>query len=134
MIDVALWALKDAPHGSALWVLPLHIHAEGFRRQAAGNSAWGQVVLADQQWARPRAQVDILNAYHRWFASPARTGAFGPDLHLLAHGLWKIYEFTKAGEVFAEIGDYALIHPWSLHGDAVEIFRRARARCLEAPP
>jgi hypothetical protein len=134
MVDAVLRALGDAPHGSALWVLPLHIHAESFRRQADGNTDWEKLILADQQWAKPYAQVDILNAHDRWFAHPGRGEAFLPDLHLLAHALWKIYEFAKAGEVFAEIGDYALLQPWSLHGPAEEVFRRARDRCLKTPP
>jgi hypothetical protein len=133
VFDLARWVLSTAPAGSPLHVLPLVAYVEGFRHDS-GDDPRARLINGDRQWATIHARLDIERAYSSWFASPARAGpTLLPDLHLMAHALWKAGHFAEAKLVFAEIGRYALTMPWSLHGQAAEVFSRARERCMQAP-
>ncbi|WP_194897018.1 hypothetical protein [Catenulispora pinisilvae] len=133
VFDMARWASSNAPAGSPMHVLPLVAYVDGFQRES-GDSARARLINGDRQWAAVHARLDIERAYQSWFASKARAGpTLLPDLHLMAHALWKGGYFTDAKPVFEEIGRYALTMPWSLHGQAAEVFSRARERCMRAP-
>jgi hypothetical protein len=133
VFDMARWASSHAPAGSSLHVLPLVAYVDGFQRES-GDNVRARLINADRQWAAVHARLDIERAYQFWYASKARAGpTLLPDLHLMAHALWKGGYFTDAKPVFEEIGRYALTMPWSLHGQAAEVFSRARERCLETP-
>jgi len=131
MIDAARVAVSQAPSGSPLHLLPLLTHLKSFLR-AAGSSYHDQVVFADREWSTAQARHEIAAAYDNWFAAPQRDPkeVLLPDLHLLAHALWKASMFEQAGQVLTEIGPWAYPVPWSAHGDAATFFQRARDRCL----
>lgn len=131
MIDAARVAVSQAPSGSPLHLLPLLAHLKSFQR-AAGSSYHDQVVFADREWSTAQARHEIAGAYDNWFALPQRkpNEVLLPDLHLLAHALWKASMFEQAGEVLTEIGPWAYPVPWSAHGDAAIFLQRARDRCL----
>lgn len=135
MFDHARATARQAPVGSPLHLLPLLVHLKSFQRKA-GSSYRDQVVFADQEWSTAQARHEIAGAYDKWFTSRLRGAepALLPDLHLLAHALWKASMFAEAGQVFTEIGQWALPLPWSAHGDASIIFLRARNRCLQHGP
>ena len=135
MFDHARAIARQAPAGSPLHLLPLLVHLKSFQRKAGSNYR-DQVVFADQEWSTAQARHEIAGAYDNWFTSRLRGAepALLPDLHLLAHGLWKASMFAEAGQVFTEIGQWALPLPWSAHGDASIIVLRARNRCLQNGP
>lgn len=135
MFDHARSTARQAPSGSPLHLLPLLAYLKSFQRKA-GSSYRDQVVFADQEWSSAQARGEIAAAYDNWFVHRGRGGEppLLPDLHLLAHGLWKASMFAEATQVFAEIGTWALALPWSVHGDATQVFLRARNRCLQHGP
>ncbi len=134
MIDAARVAASVAPAGSPLHLLPLLAHLKSFQRNAA-SSFNDQVLFADREWSTAQARGEIDDAYQNWFAAPARDPdeVLLPDLHLLAHALWKASMFAEAAEVLTEIGPWAYPVPWSAHGDGATFFKRARDRCLGQP-
>ncbi|HEY0420365.1 MAG TPA: hypothetical protein VGC80_12680, partial [Acetobacteraceae bacterium] len=133
VIDAARVAVSQAPAGSPLHLLPLLAHLKSYQRNA-GSSYRDQVLFADREWSTAQARHEIAAAYTNWFAAPQREpDVLLPDLHLLAHALWKASMFDEAAEVFTEIGPWAYPVPWSAHGDAATYLQRARDRCLGPP-
>ncbi|WP_228564195.1 hypothetical protein, partial [Catenulispora rubra] len=130
--DVARWASSTAPFGSPLHVLPLLAYIEEFQQRVRDDSP-KRLFNADRHWAAAQALLDIERAYTEWFASGVRAAPrLLPDLHLMAHGLWRAGYYTAAKPVFAEIGRFALTKPWSLHGHPNQIFTWARGVCMHA--
>lgn len=125
--------MPHVPEGSVLHLLPLLMHLTSFRARAAKGTK-DRLVAADREWSTYAAKYPIERAYRRWFASGQRhPDVLLPDLHLLAHALWRADMFAEAAQVFAEIGPWALPMPWNEHGEPGRIFRRARDRCVNPP-
>lgn len=133
MIQVVQDVMPQVPDGSVLHLLPVLAYLTSFRNKAAGS--WrDRLVAADREWSTHAAKLAIQDAYQNWFSSARRhREVLLPDLHLLAHALWRADLFAEAGQVFAEIGPWALPVPWSEHGDPKKILLYARNRCRKPP-
>lgn len=131
--DLALAEQQVVPDGSVLYLLPVLMHLNSFRSKAAAGYR-NRVVAADSEWATYAAKFAVTSAYWRWFESGNRVqDVLLPDLHLLAHALWKAELFDEAATVFEVIGPWGLPVPWNAHGDPERVFRQARDRCLKPP-
>ncbi|OLE22067.1 MAG: hypothetical protein AUG49_20335 [Catenulispora sp. 13_1_20CM_3_70_7] len=126
---------QHAPPGSPLHLLPLVAHLEHFRVNTA-SSYRERVMFADQEWSTATAKQEIETAYFQWFEPAMSTGdALLPDMHLLAHALYKAGMYRQAAAVFEAIGPWAWPEPWRLHStqthDAEHDLTWARDNCLE---
>ncbi|MEY9861445.1 hypothetical protein ABH935_007086 [Catenulispora sp. GAS73] len=133
VIEAMQYVMQYVPEGSVLHLLPVLMHLTSFRTNAAAGTR-ARLFAADREWSTYAAKFAIEGAYGRWFASSRRhPEVLLPDLHLLAHALWRADSFDAASEVFREIGPWAVAVPWNEHGDAERILQRARDRCLSPP-
>lgn len=133
VIEAMQYVMERVPDGSVLHLLPVLMHLTSFRTKAASGTR-DRLVAADREWSTYAAKFAIDGAYGRWFASSRRhPEVLLPDLHLLAHALWRADSFDAAGEVFRQIGPWAVAVPWNEHGEAERILQRARDRCLRPP-
>ncbi|MEU3027944.1 hypothetical protein ACPCBC_02340 [Streptomyces incarnatus] len=120
----ARWAAAQAPPGSALHLLPLHVRVERHRRAHRPDHT---------HWATDAAVDEARGALHAWFehAPPGRRAQ--PDLNHLAHALWGARQFACADRVFEAIGPYFSPPPWmhrARDGERpVDVFTRARDHC-----
>jgi hypothetical protein len=131
-VNFVHWAVASAPEGSALHVLPLYVHVERHRRQPERSAL-------DLHWVAEDATREALRARDAWFAHAAPERSSLLDLSYLAHALWGAIRFEEAAEVFRALGPYYTPAPWSYRtgasrdaAAAVELFTRARSRCLGA--
>jgi hypothetical protein len=133
VIEAMQHVMQYVPEGSVLHLLPVLMHLTSFRTRAASGER-DRLIAADREWSTITAKLAIEGAYGRWFASGRRDPeVLLPDLHLLAHALWRADSFDAAGEVFHQIGPWAVAVPWNEHGEAERILQRARDRCLRPP-
>ena len=133
VIEAMQHVMQYVPEGSVLHLLPVLMHLTSFRTRAASGER-DRIVAADREWSTIAAKLAVEGAYAHWFASGHRhPEVLLPDLHLLAHALWRADAFDAAGEVFRQIGPWAVAVPWNEHGDAERILQRARDRCLRPP-
>ncbi|MEU6574794.1 hypothetical protein [Streptomyces sp. NPDC046805] len=129
----AQWAAASAPPGSALHVLPLYVRVERYRR-AGGHGA-----ALDLHWVAQDATREAHRVLEDWFEQASEAERSPLDLNHLAHALWGAQQFRDAARVFAAIGPYYTPLPWACRAAdpddralALEVFRRARARCRAA--
>ncbi|MGW5372383.1 hypothetical protein ACWER6_10925 [Streptomyces sp. NPDC004009] len=126
----AQWAAASAPAGSPLYVLPLYVRVERYRRAA------GHDLALDLHWVAEDAAREAVRAWRSWFRHAPRAECSLLDLNHLAHALWGAQLFAEAGRVFEAIGPYFTPPPWMYRspgrGPAVDVFLRARDRCRAA--
>ncbi len=133
-VNFVHWALATAPAGSSLYVLPLYVHVERYRRKGDRKDS-----ALDLHWVAEEATREARRAFYEWFdhASPEASSLL--DLSHLAHALWGAIQFREAAWVFQALGPYYAPVPWVYRGSepndtaaATELFVQARTRCLTA--
>ncbi|MEV5486626.1 hypothetical protein AB0L47_01180 [Streptomyces bobili] len=131
----AYLAAEDAPPGSALHVLPLYVRVERYRRGG------GREAALDLHWVAEDATREALHAHTAWFGPSVPAERSPLDLNHLAHALWGAHRFADAARVFDAIGPCHTPVPWAYrtavpgdHGEAAQVFLRARTRSRSATP
>lgn len=87
------------------------------------------------------ATREALHAHTAWFGPSAPAERSPLDLNHLAHALWGAHRFADAAQVFDAIGPCHTPVPWAYrtavpgdHGEAAQVFLRARTRSRSATP
>ncbi len=136
MFGFARSVAAAAPAGSPLHVLPVRAAAEWALWEQERASSALTADEAGQRWREdPAMRADLDNAMSRWFDRPAsRHADWLLDANFLAYGLARAGRDREAAPVFASIGRYVTVVPWSWWGDGRgdACFIRARRRARRA--
>jgi hypothetical protein len=130
MWSFAWYLAQVTPKNSDLQVLPLIAFAENYRTRRDASGAPG----ADL-WPTERAMLTALDLYEGGWLRRVLTAGFPPisDLSHVAHALLAGNQTAQAGRVLEAMGGHGATLPWSLFGDPLIEFHRARAKCYLCP-
>jgi hypothetical protein len=133
-LGYARWVASWAPHGSALLMLPLYVHAETYRSRRAQGATDGLFLY----WSSQPVTYCSERALRGWFDASEPDTRSLLDLNHLAHALYAGGFKDEAVEVFHAVGPFATPAPWKYVSDNPERwqqqFLEARESCLPGVP